>query len=98
VSGPVGLSGDDRFFSSRQHFESVVDFLDGQEAFGLDHGALEARLEVSSREPFLRLFQDHLDLRAQREARVEGVVDSAGTPRAASRLDTTEPSPPSSAR
>ena len=81
MSGPVGLSGDDSFFSSRQHFESVVDFLDGQEAFGLDHGALEARLEVSSRELFLRLFQDHLDLRAQRETRVEEVIDSAGTPR-----------------
>ena len=82
MSGPVALSGDDSFSVSRQHFESVVDFLDGEEAFGLDHGALEAHLEVASRELFLRLFQDHLDLRAQREVRVEGVVDSAGTPRA----------------
>jgi hypothetical protein len=82
VSGPVELSGDDGFSSSREHFESVVDFLDAEEAFGLDHGSLEARLEVSSRELFLRLFQDHLDLRAQREERVEGVVDAAGTQRA----------------
>jgi hypothetical protein len=82
VSGSVALSGDDRFSSSREHFELVVDFLDAEEAFGLDHGALEARLEVSSRELFLRLFQDHLDLRAQREVRIEGVVDFAGTARA----------------
>ncbi len=82
MSGLVALPADDNFSLSRQHFESVVDFLDGEEAFGLDHGALEAHLEVSSRELFLRLLQDHLDLRAQREVRVEGVVDSAGTPRA----------------
>ncbi|MDH2903464.1 MAG: hypothetical protein PXZ08_05880 [Actinomycetota bacterium] len=82
MSGPVALSGDDGFSSSREHFESVVDFLDAEEAFGLDHGSLEARLDVSSRELFLRLFQDHLDLRAQREERVEGVVDAAGTQRA----------------
>ena len=81
MNGTVGILGDANFCSSREHFESVVDFLDGEEAFVLDHGSLEARLEVSSRELFRRLFQDHLDLRAQREARVEGVVDSAGTPR-----------------
>lgn len=82
MSGPVALSDYDSFSSSREHFESVVDFLDADESFALDHGALEARLEVSSRELFLRLFQDHLDLRAQREERVEGVVDAAGTARA----------------
>ncbi len=55
--------------------------MEAEEAFGLDHGALEAPLEVSSRELFRRLFQDHLDLRAQREERVEGVVDATGAPR-----------------
>lgn len=81
MSGPVGIPGDENFCSARKHFESVVEFLDSEEAFGLDHGSLEAWLEVSSRELFRRLFQDHLDLRAQREARVEGVVDSGGTSR-----------------
>ncbi len=82
MSGSAGPTDDDGFCSSRELFESVVDFLDAEEAFGLDHGALEARLEVSSRELFCRLFQDHLDLRAQREERVEGVVDATGAPRA----------------
>ncbi len=81
MSGPTGPTDDENFSSSREHFDSVVDFLEAEEAFGLDHGALEAHLEVSSRELFRRLFQDHLDLRAQREERVEGVVDATGAPR-----------------
>jgi hypothetical protein len=70
----------DAFASSREHFEQVVLFLGTDEAMVLEHGALEERLERDSREVFRRLFQDHLVVRAQREARVE-VVDAAGTVR-----------------
>ena len=70
----------DAFASSREHFEQVVSFLGTDEAMVLEHGALEERLERDSREVFRRLFQDHLVVRAQREARVE-VVDAAGTVR-----------------
>jgi hypothetical protein len=42
---------------------------------------LEARLEVESRELFRQLLQDHLDLRAQRERRLEEVVGADSLPR-----------------
>jgi len=82
VSEPVERSGDDPFASSDQYFESVCKFLESEAALRLEHGALEERLEVSSRELFRRQLQDHLDLRAMQEARVEDVVDAAGIPRA----------------
>ena len=76
-----GLDNPDSFASSRQHFETVLSFLDGDEALGLEHGMLEEHLEHDSRELYRRLFQDHLSLRAQHEERIESVVDAAGTPR-----------------
>lgn len=42
------------------------------------HGELEQRLTDESRELFCRLFQDHLELRSQREQRIESVVDCEG--------------------
>jgi len=72
---------DDGFASSRQYFETIVVLLEGEEASGFEHGELEEHLEQRSRELFRRLFQDHLILRAQREERLEGVLDSEGTPR-----------------
>jgi hypothetical protein len=38
------------FGESRECFEGVVAFLEGDEASGLDHGELECRLEVEGRE------------------------------------------------
>jgi len=69
------------FAASRDRFETVLGFLDGQEAGALSHGELEERLAVDHRELFRQLLQDHLDLRAQREARVERVRDAAGVSR-----------------
>lgn len=69
------------FAASRDRFETVLGFLDGQEAGALSHGELEERLAVDHRELFRQLLQDHLDLRAQREARVEGVRDADGVSR-----------------
>jgi hypothetical protein len=56
----------------------VVGWLDGAEAGQLEHAELEDRLEVAGRDLLRRLFQDHLDLRAQREARLGEVVDVHG--------------------
>jgi hypothetical protein len=67
------------FGESRGRFETVLAWLEGEEATGLSHGELEARLEVESRE----VFQDHLELRAQKETRLEDVVDADGVPRGA---------------
>jgi hypothetical protein len=76
MSGP-----DDGFSSSQEYFQSVVEFLQGEEAAGLEHGGLEARLEEHSRELFRRLTQDHLDMRAQREKPLDEVRDAQGVDR-----------------
>jgi hypothetical protein len=72
---------DDAFARSRACFEEVVGFLDGDGAAALSHGELEDRLGADGRELLRLLYQDHLDLRAEREPRLEGVVDAAGVDR-----------------
>jgi hypothetical protein len=77
------MSGDEHLFgSSEAYFGGVVSFLTSDEAGSLSHGELESRLEADSRELFRRLLQDHLHLRAEREARV-AVADAAGVSRPA---------------
>ena len=60
--------------ASREQFESVVRFLDGTDAAGLDHAGLEERLDRDGRELLRRLLDDHLALRAVREQRLGSVV------------------------
>ncbi len=69
------------FAASRDRFETVLAFLDGEEAGALSHGELEERLVIDHRELFRQLLQDHLDLRAQRETRTPGVRDADGVGR-----------------
>lgn len=71
------------FDGSRATFESLVGLLEGDEAGGLSHAELEDRLEVEGRELLRQLFQDHLDLRADREQRAgrERVIDADGVAR-----------------
>lgn len=71
------------FDRSRLAFETVLAFLEGEEATALAHGDLEARLEVQGRALLCQLFQDHLDLRAHTEARIDAVTDAQGIPRGA---------------
>jgi hypothetical protein len=71
LSEPVVAAG---FASSREQFESLVGFLDGTDAAGLDHAGLEERLDRDGRELLRRLLDDHLALRAVREQRLEHVV------------------------
>ncbi|MGH3452361.1 MAG: ISKra4 family transposase [Haloechinothrix sp.] len=59
------------FAASRERFATVLAFLDGAEAGALSHSELEDRLDVEGRELLRQLAQDHLDLRAVRERRVE---------------------------
>jgi hypothetical protein len=56
-----------------------VGWLADAEAGGLEHAELERRLQVEGRDLLRRLLQDHLDLRAHREQRIE-VADAAGVP------------------
>ena len=62
-------------------------WLEGPEAGQFAHGELEERLEVESRELFRQMFQDHLDLRAQREQRLEAVVGADGVARRSAEVD-----------
>ena len=64
----------DGFASSREQFESLVRFMDGTDAAGLDHAGLEERLDRDGRELLRRLLDDHLALRAVREQRLDSVV------------------------
>lgn len=64
----------DGLASSREQFESLVSFLDGTDAAGLDHAGLEERLDRDGRELLRQLLDDHLALRAVREQRLESVV------------------------
>jgi hypothetical protein len=69
------------FAGSWDLFRAVVSFLDGPQSAQLSHSDLEARLEVDVREVVRQLFQDHLEVRAQREPRMYGVVDADGVVR-----------------
>ncbi|HEX7460669.1 MAG TPA: hypothetical protein VF317_00680, partial [Dermatophilaceae bacterium] len=73
---------DTAFSASRDRFEQVCSFLGDQEAASLTHSELEQRLTVDLRELVRQLYQDHLDLRAVREQRLDDVVDAEGSRRA----------------
>jgi hypothetical protein len=62
------------FAGSREQFESLVGFLDGTDAAGLDHAGLEERIGRDGRELLRRLLDDHLALRAIREQRLDSVI------------------------
>ncbi len=71
---------EDGFSASRQRFDQMLGFLDSEPAGTLSHGELEDQLASHGRELLRLLYQDHLDLRQIREARVE-VIDVEGQKR-----------------
>lgn len=78
AAGPSPSDGDgptspnaSAFGGSRACFEDIAGWLASTEAGSLSHGELEDDLDRRSREMVRLLLQDHLDLRAQREARVD---------------------------
>jgi hypothetical protein len=68
----------DGFAESFACFDRLVGFLDGEAASALSHAELEERLDRDGRDLLRHLLQDHLDLRASREARLVDVLDAAG--------------------
>ena len=72
------IRADDAFSASRACFEQVSWFMGGEEATSLTHGELEARLTIDVRDLIRQLYQDHLDLRAVREQRLDEVIDAGG--------------------
>jgi hypothetical protein len=80
-----GLSGaqiEDGLFSAvREHLESMIVWGRGDDARGLDHAALEARVLIEGLE-MMRVFTEaHLGLRTLRETRRDDVVDADGDAR-----------------
>jgi len=74
-------SHDCDFGAARERFEELVGFLGGAEALQASHGELEAQISERGREVFRQLYQDHLDLRAEREERLSEVTDAQGVAR-----------------
>src|SRR5450631_855472 len=62
------------FSGAAEQFLALTGWLAGEQARGLEHAQLEARLEADGRELIRALLQDHLDLRAGSERRLELVV------------------------
>ena len=69
------------FERSRALFAVLIEWAAGEDASGLEHSELEARLVGDGRELICQVLQDQLDLRALRESRVDGVIGAEGTPR-----------------
>ena len=82
---------DDNFEPSRTAFEALVGFLDGADASKLTHAELEERVGADGFEVLRLLFQDHLDLRADREERLEEVVGADGITRTYAEEDHQRP-------
>jgi hypothetical protein len=81
----------DCFAASRESFEQLISLLESAHAASLEHGELERSIESSGTELLRLLYQDHLDLRAWREQRLEEVVGSNGVVRRYAEADHTRP-------
>jgi hypothetical protein len=82
---------DECFVASRARFEGILAFLGSQEASTLSHSELESRLAADGWELLRQLYQDHLDLRACREERIEEVIGADGVCRRYAEADHDRP-------
>ncbi len=80
MSAVVAIPVTDPFSTSRTMFGKIVDVMNDDENLSLSHGELEELLDVQGRDLIRQLLQDHLELRASREVRLE-VADAEGVPR-----------------
>jgi len=80
VSNQPAPAQPDGFAGTRERFETILSWLDGDQPALLDHGELERQLDIEGRQLLRQLLQDHLDLRGMREMRVE-VLDAGGNRR-----------------
>ncbi len=76
---------------SRECFDQLLAWLEGDRASGLTHAELEDELEDRGRELLRRMLQDHLSLRAATEPRLTGVADGAGLVHTAVETEHTRP-------
>ena len=75
------------FETADTRYAAIKDFLAGSQAMELTHTELETWLQDTGRQLLRHLYQDHLDLRALRELRQEGVIDAEGMPHNAVEKD-----------
>jgi len=76
-----GGGGEDSFARSLGLVGEMVGWLGAVETGALEHAELEAELERRGRGLLCAFFQDHVDLRAERETRTEGIADAEGVVR-----------------
>ncbi len=88
-----GYVPEEAFARARELFERITGWLAGPEAAGLEHAALEDRLEEDGQE-VQRLLQGHLDLRAACEPRRADVAGGDGIPRTRAGKDHPRPLTP----
>src|SRR5665811_2388038 len=74
MTAPLESAATAGFAGSRARFETVLGWLESAEAGTLEHAELEAHLQADARELFRQLYQDHLDLHAEREPRIAAVA------------------------
>ncbi len=79
------------FAQSRECYQELEEWLAGEEAGGLQHGELEEQLDVRGRELLRLLFQDRLDLLAEREVRRHDVTGEDGIARTRAEKGRTRP-------
>src|ERR1039458_1559103 len=77
VSTVVAIPVTDPSSTSRTMCGKIVDVMNDDENLSLSHGELEELLDVQGRDLIRQLLQDHLELRASREVRLD-VVDAEG--------------------
>jgi len=83
MTAQAPVASADAFDASRALFTALLGFIEGEGSGALSHADLERRLQVDGRELLRQLFQDHLDLRADREQRILVVTGADGRPRGA---------------
>ncbi len=75
--GRDASAGLEAFAAARDCFATIKGWLAGQDSSDLEHAELEQQLDTRGRELLRLLFQDHVDLRALRETRLD-VTDADG--------------------
>jgi hypothetical protein len=78
MTAPLESAAPAGFAGSRARFETVLGWLESASAGPLEPAELEAHLQADARELVRQLYQDHLDLRAEREPRIAAVADAEG--------------------
>jgi phage terminase small subunit len=79
------------FAQSRACFAGMEEWLSGAVAAGLTHAELEEQVDARGRELLRRMYQDHLDLRAACEQRLQKVTGADGVARIRAETGHTRP-------